>query len=86
MSDKNRIVSAFAGSMVVRKYDSDWSVQIPVWTKFIKAFNELPEQGVQWSQLHSCLCSDYYTAIDDNNPQQGFEVIIKGIEYLNKLS
>lgn len=73
MTNKNdlRMVAEFMGDPAVEAdwefYQSSWDMQVPVWSKLIYKYTDI---------IESEHYAHYHAAIDDNNPEAAFQIIV----------
>lgn len=89
-------VKTSGGSSYLRlyKYNTDWTVQIPAWSKAIKQYEELIEELSINSQstLKRDLLSiaaiekeSYYNyAVRHDQPEEGFKVLVEAVKWINE--
>ena len=64
------------------KYHSSWDWQIPAWSKVVKLNNALCMDAAK-AEVHNSLCDQYQSAVCDNKPNEGFEILVQAIEWYN---
>lgn len=93
--ERNKVIFDFMGckhsndelidkwEMETLKYHSDWSWQIPAWSKAIQAVKELAiDEKIKHNQYLELL-NLYEAAIVLNRPEDGFLVLSKAVEILS---
>src|SRR5690349_21227370 len=64
------------------EYHTSWDWQIPAWSKLVKLSQKLAQDEVN-ADRHIRMMDQYESAICNNSPQKGFDVIVAFITWYN---
>lgn len=72
----------------VLKYHSSWDWQIPAYAKFIETYRNYVQKNPQQKLMEALwqLTEMYRKAVENNNPPEGFELIVGHLTWYNTQS
>lgn len=68
------------------RYQDDWKLQIPVYSKLAKAMKETAAQDHYEKHRYFNLLNKYEKAVFNNEPAEGFKIIIENLTWYNTLT